>query len=144
MARSNVGGVKIYWILWSFFGEFVIGSGILKLYYKSFLDLVKQTLISTLRLFRIIYEFNRSFGEKFILNFRFSNLFTIRISLSAVYEFSIKFWKDIARALKYLNILSIRIPFGKITQLILNDSRIFGLRLFNFYKQLSSSENSAK
>ena len=144
MARSNVGGVKIYWILWSFFGEFVIGSGILKLYFKSFLALVKQTLISTLRLVRLIYKFLRSLGEKFVLDFRFSNLFTIRISFTAIYVFSIKFWKDFARALKYLNVFSLRITFGKITQLILNESRIFGLRLFNFYKQLSSSENSAK
>jgi len=144
MARSNVGGVKIYWILWSFFGEFVLGTKILKLYFYSFLDLLKQSLISALRLFRILYSFTRSFGKNIILDFRLTNLFRIRVFFSELYVFSINFWKEIIHALKYLNVFNLRISFQKITQSVRNEARIFGLRLLNFYKQLSSSENSTK
>jgi len=144
MARSNLGGVKIYWILWSFFGEFVLGTKILKLYFYSFLDLLKQSLISALRLFRILYSFTRSFGKNIILNFRLTNLFRIRVFFSELYVFSINFWKEIIHALKYLNVFNLRISFQKITQSVRNEARIFGLRLLNFYKQLSSSENSTK
>ena len=114
LARNNVGGVKICWILWSFFGEIVVGSKILRLYFTSLLDLIKQSLISIARLFRIMYEFTE------------------------------KFWRNVLFNLKYLNVFTMRKSFRKITQYILTEARVLGLRSINFYKQLKSSEIPAK
>ena len=114
MARNNVGGVKIYWILWSFFGEIVVGSKILRLYLTSLLDLMKQSLISIARLFRIMYEFTE------------------------------EFWRNVLFNLKYLNTFTMRKSFRKITQYILTEARVLGLRSINFYKQLKSSEIPTK
>jgi len=112
MSRRGIGGIKIQWILWSFFGEIVIGSKILKIYFKSLLDLLKQFSKSILRLVKVLSQF------------------------------IVEFWKLYFYSFKFLNVFSLRITFPNINKLIIKEARFFAFRVKNFYKQLTLPKRS--
>ena len=114
MARSGVGGIKIQWILWSFFGEILIGGKILKIYVISLLDLLIQFNKSILRLFKVFSQF------------------------------VVEFWRSIILSFKFLNAFNLRITFSNINKLLTKEGRSFGFRIKNFYKQLTAPESSRK
>ena len=92
----------------------LLESKIVKIYVKSFLDLLKQTMKTILRLFKLMFQF------------------------------IVEFWKATIVSFKFLNNFNLRITFLNINKQLISQIRFFGMRVKNFYKQIIAPGSPVK